>query len=183
MFKRNLTQSLNFLSDLDHICHFVFPFSLPTLFFDGSVQHINLVCQRIVDQEHWKFCSWGAGNLWLGMLYVLWLLKVLGLGALENLLYWLLCALQLSAWDVLLGALSILLVLTLQITIPVLFLFILEMGAIWSPYTYLFYLLQCHSGTGDHCFMGLCLNFYCGGRCRCGRNWPVLSGLKQVFSC
>ena len=105
----------------------------------------------------------------LGALEVLWFLEVLGLGSLEFFLWWLLCALYLSTQDVLLGVLSIL---SLQIMIPVLF-YVFTNGAVWSPST-LLYLLWGHSDTWDCCFMGLCLNFYCGGGCRCG-------GIGQSF--
>ena len=87
----------------------------------------------------WGFCAWGYWNFFL---------------------WWLLCTQCLSVWDVLLRMVWI-----LHITIPVLF-YVFTNGAVWSPST-LLYLLQSHSGTGNCCFMGLWLNFYCRGGSRC----------------
>ena len=163
----NLTQILNLNNNLDQICHLVSPFSLPTLFFDGSALCIDLVCQTNVTGS--TASSAAAGGF--------------GLGGIGN------SSVAVAVWlavectgHFLLRALGILLLLALQITIPVLF-YIFTNGAIWSPSTFLFYLLQCHSGMGDHSFIRQCLNFYCGVGCRCWGNCPVFSGLKQVFRC
>ena len=47
----NLTKIMSLNNNLHHICHLVSPFSLPTLFFDGSPLHVNLVCQWIVTRN------------------------------------------------------------------------------------------------------------------------------------
>ena len=113
----------------DHIYHLISPFSLPTLFIDIFAPHNDQVCQRIVISSAGS--SAFAGDF--------------GLGVLEILQCWLLCALYLSVQDVLLGVLSID---SLQITVLVLF-YIFTNGAIWFPSTFSFCLLWGHSGMGD----------------------------------
>ena len=109
----NLTQIVSLNNNLDHICHLVSPFSLPTLFFDGSVLCTNLISEDC-DQECWKFCSWGhwkpcswecctSCSCWRLWAWEHWKFFCSGC-----------CVpMQLSSWDVLLGALSILLLLAL----------------------------------------------------------------------
>ena len=61
-----MTQILSLNNNLDHICHLVSPFSLPTLFFDGSMLHIDLVCQRIVTRSAGSSVAGDTGNLAAG---------------------------------------------------------------------------------------------------------------------
>ena len=135
-------QIQNLSNSLDHIYHLVSPFSLPNLFFDGFAPHNDWVCQQIVTKSTGNSVVDGG----------------LGLGTLEIFQLWLPCALCLSVQDGVLGVLSIL---TLQISIPVLF-YIFTNGAIWSPSTFFFCLLWCHSSMGDWCFMGMCFDFIVG---------------------
>ena len=58
----NLTQIWSSSNILDHTCHLVSPFSLPTLFFDGSALCIDLVCQKIVTGSTGSFAARGAGS-------------------------------------------------------------------------------------------------------------------------
>ena len=62
----NLIQIQSSINNLSHICHFFSPFSLPTLFFDGSVLHINLVYQRTMTGSTGSFAAGGAGSLAVG---------------------------------------------------------------------------------------------------------------------
>ena len=62
----NLTEIQSLSNNLDHVCHLVSPFSLPTLFFDGSALHIDLVCQRIVTRSVGSSAAVGTGNLVAG---------------------------------------------------------------------------------------------------------------------
>ena len=62
----NLTQILSLNNNLDHICHLVSPFSLPTLFFYGFALHIDLACQRTVTWSAGSSLAWGTGNLAAG---------------------------------------------------------------------------------------------------------------------
>ena len=163
----NLTQILSLNNNLDHICHVVSPFSLPTVFFDGSALHIDLVFQRIVTQSAGSSAAGGAGNHVAGNAVHLAADEGSGPGGIGNSSLVVAVCLAIECMGCSAGGTEHLLLLALQITFPVFFC-IFTNGAIWSPSTFLFYLLQCCSSTGDCCFMGLCLNFYCGGRCRCG---------------
>ena len=53
-------------NNLDHICHLYSPFSLPTLFFDGSALCIGLVYQRIMTGSTGSFVTGGAGSCAVG---------------------------------------------------------------------------------------------------------------------
>ena len=59
----NMTQVLSLNNNLDHICHLLSPFSLPTLFFDGSALHVDLVCQRTVTRSAGSSATGCTGNL------------------------------------------------------------------------------------------------------------------------
>ena len=62
----NPTQIQSLSNNLDHIFHLVSPFSLPTLFFDESALHINLVYQRIVIGSAGSFVAGETGTLVTG---------------------------------------------------------------------------------------------------------------------
>ena len=119
------TQIQNLSNSLDHIYHLVSPFSLLTLFFDGFPLYNNWVCQKIVTR------SAGSSAVAGGF----------GAGDIGNFSVVAAVCLVFECTGCFAGVLSIL---TLQITIPVLF-YIFTNGAIC--------LLWCHSGMGDWCFM------------------------------
>ena len=138
----NQTWILSLSNSLDHIYHLDSPFSLPTLFFDGSAQSIDLVCQRIVTGSVGH--SVAAGGFGPG-----------GIGN-SSVVVSVCSAVECMGCSA--GGAEHLAVIGLANHHPVFF-YIFTNGEIQSPSTFFFYLLQCHSSTGDHCFMGLCLNF------------------------
>ena len=82
----NLTQIQSSSNNLDHICHLVSPYSLPTLFFDAPALCINPVYQRIVTGSTGSFVAVGTGNLVAGSAVHLVAAGSFGPGALEILL-------------------------------------------------------------------------------------------------
>ena len=104
----SLTWIQNLSNSLDHIYHLVSPFSLPTLFFDEFALHNEWVCQTIVTRSAGS-CAVAEG---------------FGAGGIGNFSVVATVCLVFECTGCSVGALSIL---TLQITIPVLF-YILQRG-------------------------------------------------------
>ena len=115
----NLSQILSLNKNLGQICHLVFPFSLPTLFFDRSALCINLVCQRIFTRSAGSSVAGGAGNPAARNAVCLVGAGGLGPGGIGNSSVVVAVCLAIECMGCSAGALSILLLLALQITIPV----------------------------------------------------------------
>ena len=154
----NLTQIQSLNNSLDNICHLVSPFSLPTLFFDGFALCIDLVHQRIVTRSTGSSVAaggFGPGGVGNSSIVVAVCLAVecMGYSAGGH------CAFGCPL------------------------LYFLQMGQ-FGPHPHFSFI--CFGATvawGIAVLWGLCLNFYCGGRCRWRGNWSVLPGLEQVFWC
>ena len=187
----NMTQILSLNNSLDHICYLVSPFSLPTLFFDGSALHINMVCQQIVTGSAESFVAGSAGNLVAGNAGNLVAGKAVHLAAAggfgpgsignSSVVATVCLAIECTGYSV--GGIEHFVVVGLANHHPSPLLCFYKWGNMVPIHISLLFALVPQYGMGDLCFMGLCLNFYFGGRCRCGGNWPVPSGLEQVFWC